>query len=155
MTLLDLTRSDDRHTSSRLSTEPIIWLGTVRPNGWPHNVPVWFTWDDPMMLIFSMPSTAKARDVRRAPGVSLALDSAGNGQDVVLAEGHARPADPTDPQVGRLAEPFREKYAPSLGSVSFDQWRSTFSLPLLVQVDQIIAWMRTVDEVAYRVVPVA
>jgi len=33
VTLMDVTRTDDRHTSERLSTEPIIWLGTVRPSG--------------------------------------------------------------------------------------------------------------------------
>ena len=43
MTLLDVTRTDDRHTSERLSAEPVIWLGTVRPGGRPHNVPVWPT----------------------------------------------------------------------------------------------------------------
>ena len=40
--LLDVARSDDRHTSQWLSAEPIIWLCTVRPDGRPHNVPVWF-----------------------------------------------------------------------------------------------------------------
>jgi PPOX class probable F420-dependent enzyme len=65
--LLDVTRTDDRHTAQRLSAEPIIWLGTVRPDGRPHNVPVWFAWHDPMVLIFSMPETAKVRDVRLSP----------------------------------------------------------------------------------------
>ena len=89
MTLLDVTRADDRHTSERLSAEPIIWLGTVRPDGRPHNVPVWFAWHDPMVLIFSMPKTAKVADLRLSPAVSLALDSADGGQDIVLAEGRA------------------------------------------------------------------
>jgi hypothetical protein len=31
--LLDVTRADDRHTSERLSADPIIWLGTVRREG--------------------------------------------------------------------------------------------------------------------------
>ena len=72
MTLLDVTRTDDRHTSERLSAEPIIWLGTVRPDGRPHNVPVWFAWHDPMVLIFSMPKTAKvAPNPARDPNVML------------------------------------------------------------------------------------
>ena len=76
---MDVTRTDDRHTAQRLSAEPIIWLGTVRPDGRPHNVPVWFAWHDPMVLVFSMPKTAKVRDVRLSPAVSLALDSADGG----------------------------------------------------------------------------
>jgi PPOX class probable F420-dependent enzyme len=151
--LLDVARSDDRHTSERLSAELIIWLGTVRPDGRPHNVPVWFAWHDPTILIFSMPKTAKTRDLRRSSLVSLALDSASGGQDIVLAEGHAELAAGADPQFHLLAGKFQEKYAQSLGSMSFQQWRSTFSQPLLIQVERIIAWTRTAAGLAYRTVP--
>ena len=153
MTLLDLTRTDDRHTSERLSAEPIIWLSTVRPDGRPRNVPVWFAWHDPMVLIFSMPKTAKVRDVRLSPAVSLALDSADGGQDIVLAEGRAELIAGAERHPDLLAGEFREKYARSLGAMSFDQWRSTFSQPLLIHVNRITAWTRTAEGVAYRVVP--
>ena len=131
MALLDVTRTDDRHTVQRLSAEPIIWLGTVRPDGRPRNVPVWFAWHDPMVLIFSMPKTAKVRDVRLSPAVSLALDSADGGQDIVLAEGRAELIAEAERHPHFLAAKFREKYAQSMGAMSFDQWRSTFSQPLL------------------------
>ena len=113
MTLLDVTRTDDRHTSERLSAERIIWLGTVRPDGHPRNVPVWFAWHDPMVLIFSMPKTAKVRDVRLSPAVSLALDSADGGQDIVLAEGRAELIAGAERHPHFLAAKFREKYAQS------------------------------------------
>ena len=38
MALLDVARGDDRHTAERLAAEPVIWLGTVRPDGRPHDV---------------------------------------------------------------------------------------------------------------------
>lgn len=133
--------------------EPVIWLGTVRPDGRPHNVPVWFAWHDPAVLVFSMPATVKARDLRRSPLVSLALDSADGGQDIVLAEGHAEFPDETEPGVHVLAGKFQEKYAPILGSMPFEQWRSTFAVPVLIHVDRIIAWTRTPTGLAYRVVP--
>ena len=151
MTLLDVTRTDDRHTAQRLSAEPVIWLGTVRPDGRPHNVPVWFAWHDPMVLIFSMPKTAKVRDVRLSPAVSLALDSADGGQDIVLAEGRAELIAGADRHPHFLAGKFREKYAQSLGAMSFEQWRSMFSQPLLIHVNRIVAWTRTAAGVAYRV----
>jgi PPOX class probable F420-dependent enzyme len=150
--LLDVTRADDRHIAQRLSTEPVIWLGTVRPDGRPHNVPVWFAWHDPMVLIFSMPETTKVRNVRLSTAVSLALDSADGGRDIVLAEGRAELAR-ADQHPHFLAGEFREKYAPSLGAMSFEQWRLTFSQPLLIQVSRIIAWTRTATGVASRVVP--
>src|ERR1700733_10500758 len=90
MALLDMTRDDDRHIARRLSAEPIIWLCTVRPDGRPHNVPVWFAWQDPTILIFSEPGAAKIRHIQRSAAVSLALDSADGGKDIVLAEGRAK-----------------------------------------------------------------
>ncbi|HUC25628.1 MAG TPA: pyridoxamine 5'-phosphate oxidase family protein [Streptosporangiaceae bacterium] len=153
MALLDVTRSDDRHTAERLTAEPIVWLGTVRPDGRPHTVPVWFAWHDPLVLIFSMPRTVKVRNARLSPAVSLALDSADGGRDVVLAEGRVTVLSGADQHPHFLAAKFRDKYAQSLGSRSFEEWRATFSQPLLVHVQRITAWTRTADGVAYRVVP--
>jgi len=153
MALLDVTRSDDRHTHERLSAEPVIWLGTVRPDGRPHTVPVWFAWHDPLVLIFSMPRTVKVRNARLSPAVSLALDSADGGRDVVVAEGRVTVVSGAEQHPHFLAAKFRDKYAQSLGSTSFDEWRATFSQPLLVHVQRITAWTRTADGVACRVVP--
>jgi PPOX class probable F420-dependent enzyme len=152
MALLDVARSDDCHTSQRLSQEPIIWLCTVRPDGRPHNVPVWFMWHDPMILIFSMAKTAKVNDMQRSPAVSLALDSADGGQDVVIAEGRAEFVT-ADRHPHFLARQFLEKYEKSMGSMSFEEWRSTFSKPVLIHVQRILAWTRTDTGLAYRVVP--
>ena len=153
MALLDVTRSDDRHTHERLSAEPVIWLGTVRPDGRPHTVPVWFAWHDPLVLIFSMPRTVKVRNARLSPAVSLALDSADGGRDVVVAEGRVTVVSGAEQHPHFLAAKFRDKYAQSLGSTSFDEWRAMFSQPLLVHVQRITAWTRTADGVACRVVP--
>jgi len=37
--------------------------------------------------------------------------------------------------------------------MSFERWRSTFSQPVLIRVERIIAWTRTATGLAYRVVP--
>jgi hypothetical protein len=52
-----------------------------------------------------------------------------------------------------LAGKFQEKYAQAFGGRSFEQWRSTFSQSLLIQVERIIAWTRTPAGLAYRAVP--
>jgi PPOX class probable F420-dependent enzyme len=153
MALLDMARADDRHTAERLAAEPVIWLGTVRPDGRPHTVPVWFAWHDPLVLIFSMPKTAKVRNIRLSPPVTLALDSADGGRDIVLAEGNATLVTGADQHPHFLGRQFREKYASSMGTTSFDEWRGTFSQPLLVHVRRITAWTPAATGVAYRVVP--
>lgn len=101
----------------------------------------------------SQSSAAKIQDVRLSPAVSLALDSADGGKDIVLAEGRAELIAEADRHPHFLAEKFREKYAQSLGAMSFEQWRATFSQPLLIHVNRVIAWTRTAAGLAYRVVP--
>ena len=76
------------HVVTRLQQEPIIWLSTVRPDGRPHLVPVWFLWDGATILIFSK-LDQKIRNVRSSPHVVLALEAAHSGDDVVLIEGTA------------------------------------------------------------------
>ena len=99
-----------------------------------------------------MPATRKIRNLRRNPWVALTLDSAAGGQDIVLAEGRARVgAAGADEQLAPL---FARKYAALLGSESsFDQWRSTFSMPVLVTVSRIVAWTRQDGRLRYRSVP--
>src|SRR5438552_14391192 len=87
--LLDMTKPKDAHIDGRLRSEPIIWLSSVRPDGRPHLVPVWFLWDGAAILIFSKPAAQKVRNLRHSPQVMLALDSADEGEDVVLLEGRA------------------------------------------------------------------
>ncbi|MBV9228713.1 MAG: pyridoxamine 5'-phosphate oxidase family protein, partial [Chloroflexi bacterium] len=77
--MLDLTKAYDAHVDQRLRTEPIIWLNSVRPDGRPHSVPVWFLWDGATFLIFSKPSSQKIRNLRQNKYVTLALDGTDEG----------------------------------------------------------------------------
>jgi PPOX class probable F420-dependent enzyme len=151
--LLDPGHAGDRHTAGRLQAEPVIWLGTASPEGRPHHVPVWFAWDDPLLLAFSMPGTRKWRHIQHSPAVSLSLDSAASGTDIVIAEGQAAlPGQPT-PELDGLTRLFQDKYLPQLGPDNFAPWRETFSEPVLITVERIIAWTRSGSTLAYRVVP--
>lgn len=87
--MLDLTNPKNAHADERLRKETIIWLSTVRPDGRPHLVPVWFLWDGSIVLIFSQPNTQKMRNLRQNTNVALALESNGDGSDVVTLEGKA------------------------------------------------------------------
>jgi PPOX class probable F420-dependent enzyme len=87
--ILDLTQKRDAHVDERLRTEIIIWLATVRPDGRPHLVPVWFLWNnsESVVYIFSKPDQ-KIRNLKENPNVVLALNSP-TGNDVVTLEGTA------------------------------------------------------------------
>src|SRR5579859_8164824 len=87
--VLDLSNPRDTHIDERLRAEPIIWLATTRPDGRPHLVPVWFFWDGETITIYSQPNNRKMRNLQHNPHVSLALNTADEGDDVVIVEGKA------------------------------------------------------------------
>jgi predicted pyridoxine 5'-phosphate oxidase superfamily flavin-nucleotide-binding protein len=53
-----------------LRSEPVIWLSTVRPDGGPHLVPIWFSWNGRDILIASKPHAQKIRNLRANPTVT-------------------------------------------------------------------------------------
>lgn len=87
--LLDLSNPKDAHIDERLRAEPIIWLATTRPDGRPHLVPVWFFWDGETITMYSQPNKQKLRNLQHNPNVSLALETADEGDDVIIVEGKA------------------------------------------------------------------
>lgn len=87
--MLDLANARDAHIDRRLRAEPMMWLATVRPDGRPHLVPVWFFWDGTSVLIFSQPNQQKLRNIANNPRVVLALETQDQGDDVVTLEGMA------------------------------------------------------------------
>jgi len=148
LTLLDPAVGAEAHVEARLDREPIIWLATVSPRGRPHAVPVWFAWNDPTVAIFSQPSTAKLGHLRSNSAVSLTLDSAQNGTDIVIGEGRAELTSLD--QVGDLLLIFTRKYQPMLQDQAIEQWLETFSQPIVISVDKLIAWTKTADGLDYR-----
>ena len=76
-----------------LEQEPIVWLSTVRPDGDPHLVPIWFSWDGEALLIFSKPDAQKVRNLRAQPTVMLALGDAEADFDIGLLKGTAELPD--------------------------------------------------------------
>ena len=108
--MLDLSRSRDAHIERRLRGEPIIWLSSVRPDGRPHLVPVWFLWDGSSFLIFSQPNAQKVRNLRHNPQVMVALEAADEGEAALL----------DDPTITPLLPAYVEKYAALLQRIKSD-----------------------------------
>jgi len=88
--MADVPADVRRHVESRLSTDVIAWLTTVRPSGQPETVPVWFLWTGVEILIYSRPNKAKLTNLERNAMVAVVLDDTKGGYDVVRVEGTAR-----------------------------------------------------------------
>ncbi len=87
--ILDVTKERDAHIDLRLRENTIVWLTTVRPDGRPHAVAVWFLWDGETFLIFSKPQNQKVRNLQHNSNVLLAVDDTREGADPITIEGTA------------------------------------------------------------------
>ena len=87
--MLDTTTEAGGRAERRLREEEIAWLTTVRSDGQPQSVPVWFFRDGEKFLVYSQPGRQKLRNIERNPRVDLNLNSNAQGGDVVHVEGTA------------------------------------------------------------------
>jgi PPOX class probable F420-dependent enzyme len=112
MSVLDESSEFGTRAARRLRENTHAWLTTVDAAGTPQPIPVWFLWDgNRSVLVYSLPETAKLRNLERNPRVSLNLDGNGRGGDIVVCLGTMAISD--DPPADELPE-FVEKYAPDI-----------------------------------------
>jgi PPOX class probable F420-dependent enzyme len=99
----------DSALAARFARELIVWLTTVRADGQPQSVPVWFVWEDESFLIYSQRGKPKLRNIEDNPKVSVHLRGTDTGDDVVTIEATATPAHDT-PAADRV-EHYIRKYS--------------------------------------------
>jgi PPOX class probable F420-dependent enzyme len=137
MLLMKLTShlSDDRraHVEGRLRANLMAWLTTVRPDGRPDSVPVWFLLqDDETILIYSQPAKVKLRNITHNPSVALGLDVTDIGRDIIRIEGTAEhvPGFPAADQVPGYVVKYAERIGANFGTAS--QFAALFSEALII-----------------------
>jgi PPOX class probable F420-dependent enzyme len=129
----DLPAADRERAESRLRSNLIAWLTTVRPDGQPVTVPVWFLLcDDDTILVYTRPEKQKLRNLAANPKVSLVLDVTDIGRNVVRLEGTARTADDQPPANKHPA--YLAKYTERIGALfgTPEQFATLFSAPLII-----------------------
>lgn len=70
-------------------------LATVREDGRPHVVPVWFVMDGDDVIFTTMNNTVKGKNIIRDPRVTISVDEQKPGYSFVMFEGEAEILDPT------------------------------------------------------------
>ena len=94
----------DPQVERRLQTEQNLWLATVRPDGAPHLVPIWFVWVAGKIYLCTGGDSVKVRNLKQNPHVSIALE---DGNQPIVIEGVAQSIGRADAAV--IAE-FQRKY---------------------------------------------
>ncbi len=120
----------------RLGNELIIWLTTVRADGQPQSVPVWFLWDEGTFLIYSQPGRQKLRNIDKNPRVDLNLNSNTHGGDVVRVDGATAIIEDAPPAT-EIPE-YVEKYRAAMARIGFDP--EGFAVPLRVTPTRWQVW---------------
>ena len=137
---LDLSNPKDAHVDQRLRKEPIIWLSTVRSNGRPHLVPVWFFWNGETITIYSQPDNQKMRNLQHNTNVALALEAADEGDDVVIVEGKAELLGKSTQTMNNAA--YVEKYDALIKAMDTDpeELAASYSEVIRVTPTRFISW---------------
>ena len=138
--MIDLASDNAAHVDQRLRTDRILWVGTVRADGRPHAVPVWFWWNGEAVLIFTQQDSQKARNLRANPNVVLALDDTNGGGDVAIIEGRAELLP--QPSVDVVAAAYFEKYAAGIAGLGTtpDQLMADDRLAVRVRPTRLVSW---------------
>jgi len=123
-----------------LEDEPVVWLSTVRPDGSPHLVPIWFSWDGESLLIASKPHARKIANIRTNPKVMLALGEPEQDFDVGLLEGTAEILEAPASEVLPLGH--LRKYRDEMEAIGLtvDEYLATYSLVVRVRPTKFFPW---------------
>jgi nitroimidazol reductase NimA-like FMN-containing flavoprotein (pyridoxamine 5'-phosphate oxidase superfamily) len=108
------------NVTQQLTEAKNYWLCSVRPDGRPHAIPRWAVFVDGKIYYDGSSETRHARNIVENPRVSLHLES---GDQVVILEGTARPAEKPSPELAqKLAQAYRVKYTAHGYAPEPDQW---------------------------------
>ncbi len=111
-----LSTEDRARAESRLRNNLMAWLTTVRGDGQPVTVPVWFLLrEDDTILLYSQPQSAKFRNIAANAKVSLVLDVCDLGRNIVRVEGSAAPIHDVAPANEQPA--YLAKYTERIGAL--------------------------------------
>ena len=133
MELMSHLPTDDRErVEARLRQNLMAWLTTVRSDGQPVSVPVWFLMrEDATILLYSQPGQ-KLRNIADNPKVSLGLDVTDIGRNIVRIEGIASVTHDQPPASQNPA--YLAKYTERIGAM-FDtpeRFSELFSVAVII-----------------------
>lgn len=123
-----------------LRHDPVVWLSTVRQDGRPHLVPVWFHWDGERILAFSKPRAQKVENLRGRPRVMLAVGTPGPDFDVELIEATAEL--PEEPASRLMPDGFGRKYRDLLrrAGITAERFAEVYSQAIVLRPTRFLGY---------------
>ena len=126
--------------AERLQREATVWLSSIRPDGRPHVVPVWFFWDGQVIDFFSKPAAQKVRNVREHPDVMIGIGEPDEEWDVELVEGTATAL--SAPTADVVSPALFDKYAAAMERAGLDRetYVRVYSQPVRIQPTRFVGY---------------
>ena len=123
-----------------LRSESVVWLSTVGPDGQPHLVPIWFSWDGESLLIASKPHARKVANLRANPAVMLALGEPDDDFDVGMIEGVAEL--PSESATELLPAAHLAKYRTQMAAIGLtpEEFLRTYSQVIRIRPTRFLPW---------------
>lgn len=123
-----------------LRAESVVWLSTVCPDGSPHLVPIWFSWDGETVLIASKPGAKKVANLRANPSVMLALGEPEDDFDVGMVQGIAEL--PGEPAAELLPAGHLGKYRSQMAAIGLtpEEFLRTYSQVIRIRPTRFLPW---------------
>lgn len=128
-----------QHVAARLRSNLIAWFTSVRDDGQPTTIPVWFLVRDDDVLMYTTPGARKLRNLRENPKVVLSLDVTDVGRDNIRIEGVVTTAvnEPAADQNPAYLAKYMERMAAMFGDAA--TFSAAFSVPLIVTPSKVRA----------------
>jgi PPOX class probable F420-dependent enzyme len=123
-----------------LRADPVVWLSSVRSDGRPHLVPVWFHWDGERIVAFSKPHARKVDNLRDQPSVMLAVGTPGPDFEVELIEAVAEVPDAAATTL--MPDGFGAKYRDLLrrAGLTVQRFAEVYSQPIVLRPTRFLGY---------------
>jgi PPOX class probable F420-dependent enzyme len=151
----DRFRTPAARIDRMLQSESVVWMSTVNPDGTPHLVPIWFSWDGATVLIASKPNARKVANLRANPAVMLALGEPDEDFDVGMIQGVAELCH--EPASELVPSSHFAKYRRQMAAIglSRDEFLATYSQVIRIRPTRFLPWHgRTPPASATNAMPV-
>lgn len=119
-----------------LREEIVVWMTTITPEGGPLPMPVWFVWDGGEVVRMHSRRSARVRNIKANPHVSLNFSGDGRGGDIVVLSGTAAagagaPAD-QDPE-------YLDKYRDHIARIGMtpDTFVQRYEVPVRIELTRL------------------
>jgi PPOX class probable F420-dependent enzyme len=123
---------------SRLEVATSLQLATVRPDGRPHLVPLWFDWDGETLVVLSKAHAQKVKNIRAEPRAMVNVGEPGSvGTSLLEVTGEVGAA-----RIADIADRFALKYHRLLEGLgrTTDEFLQTYPTVIRLRPSRWLSW---------------